>query len=617
LFARLLKVALGLVLLLAVLLALLVTLFDWNWARPAITRYLSHTSRRSVQIDDLYVHFSPTLAPTIRLRGVRVQNAAWADPRPMARVGEVSFIFESLGTLFDDQSLVALLVLKDADVDLERQADGLRNWRLRDPEYRGPGKYLIKRVEATNSRLRVVHRGLDLDVTMNASAAAGELPNRIRFAGNYADSPFSGDLVTSPVFSLQLTQETFPLRGFADSQATHFEMDGRMADFLKIGAIDAQIRINGPSLAKLHPFLRGRPPASRPYRAQGHLSVDQSTFGFDRFHARLGETDLAGDISLSRAGRRVWHANLRSEQAQMADLTSLSFNPDPLNPNGQAVPTPPAGPDSGRVLPAKRLATERLQYDDADVKLEIRRLNSPAFPALQSLRASVALHGGVLKLAPFDLGIAGGHVAGELRLDGNQHPAMSSASLDLRDLQLGQLIAKLRSAGGTSAPLAGQVRLQGRGDSIAGMLGSVTGSAALNMAPGRISNLLDAMLGLNGGKVVWLKLTGDRDIALNCASTVVDFKNGIGKSREFILDTAQTRASGSASIDLRNEHFDLLLTPQAKQARLFALGSAIHAYGSFQHAEYAIDKGDAGAAPATSGACPMKTAQASTLSAAN
>ncbi len=66
------------------------------------------------------------------------------------------------------------------------------------------------------------------------------------------------------------------------------------------------------------------------------------------------------------------------------------------------------------------------------------------------------------------------------------------------------------------------------------------------MAPGRISNLLDAMLGLNGGKVVWLKLTGDRDIALNCASAVIDFKNGIGKSRELILDTAQTCAPAAA-----------------------------------------------------------------------
>ncbi len=63
----------------------------------------------------------------------------------MASVGEVTFVFKSLGTLFDDRSLVALLELKDADVDLERQADGLRNWRLNNPENRGPGKYLIQR----------------------------------------------------------------------------------------------------------------------------------------------------------------------------------------------------------------------------------------------------------------------------------------------------------------------------------------------------------------------------------------------------------------------------------------------------------------------------------------
>lgn len=595
------------------LLALALLFFPWNWARPVIMHYLSQTSQRSVEANDLQVRFSLSLAPTIRLRGVRVQNAPWADKRPMANVGEVTFTFKSLWTLFDDQSLVALLELKDADVDLERQPDGLRNWRLRDPEYRGPGKYLIQRVEAHNSRLRVAHRGLKLDVTMQSSPGEGDLPTRIRFAGNYAGSPFSGDLLTSAIFSLQQTQELFPLRGHAESAATRFEMDGRMADFLKIGAIDAQIRVSGPSLDKLHPFLRGQPPASHPYQARGHLNVSQDGFALERFDGKIGATDIAGDISLTRQGRRVWRADLRSESAHMADLTSLSF----AKPEGQGQPPRSAASAAdGRVIPDAQLATERLQYTDAQVKLALKKIDSPEWPALQGLRATVDLRDGVLKLAPFDIAIAGGHARGELDFDSHQHPAAAHAKVELRDLQLSQLIAKMHTAGNTAAPLAAQVDLRGRGDTAAALLGSASGSATLSMAPGRISNLLDAMLGLNGGKVVWLKLTGDRDIALNCASAVIDFRNGIGRSRELLLDTEQTRASGNATIDLRSEHFDLLLTPQAKQSRLFALGSAIHAQGSFRHAEYSIAKGEAATAHA-GGACPVRTAQAAVVSAIN
>ncbi|MDB5805054.1 MAG: hypothetical protein JWN73_2376 [Betaproteobacteria bacterium] len=609
-FIRLLQAAGGVVLLLV--LALL--FFPWNWARPAIMRYLSQTSQRSVEAEDLHVHFSPSLAPTIRLRGVRVQNAPWADKRPMANVGEVTFTFKSLWTLFDDQSLVALLELKDADVDLERQPDGLRNWRLRDPEYRGPGKYLIQRVEAHNSRLRVAHRGLKLDVTMQSSPGEDDLPTRIRFAGNYAGSPFSGDLLTSTIFSLQLTQEFFPLRGHAESAATRFDMDGRMADFLKIGAIDAQIRVAGPSLDKLHPFLRGQPPASHPYQARGHLNVDQDAFTFERFDGKIGATDIAGSISATRQGRRVWHADLRSELAHTADFSSLSFpkaEDHGASPRGAGAAAP-----GGRVIPDEHLAAERLQTIDAQVKLAVKKIDSPEWPALQGLNATADLRDGVLKLAPFDIAIAGGHASGQLDFDSRQRPAASHANIELRNLQLSQLIAKMRTAGSTAAPLAARVDLRGRGDTVAALLGSASGSATISMAPGRISNLLDAMLGLNGGKVVWLKLTGDHDIALNCASAVIDFRNGVGRSRELLLDTEQTRASGNATIDLRAERFDLLLTPQAKQSRLFALGSAIHAQGSFRHAEYSIAKGEAAAAPA-GGGCPLRTAQAPAVSAVN
>jgi hypothetical protein len=71
------------------------------------------------------------------------------------------------------------------------------------------------------------------------------------------------------------------------------------------------------------------------------------------------------------------------------------------------------------------------------------------------------------------------------------------------------------------------------------------------------------------------------------------------------LDTEQTRVRGAATVNLRDERFDATLTPQAKQTRVIALGSAIHAYGSFRHPAYAITKGTTGRdfASADAGAC--------------
>lgn len=602
---RLFQAAGSVLLVLVVTFCLLLAFSDWSWTRPLVVRYLSHTSGREVRIDDLRLHFARNLAPTVTLRGVEVQNAPWADGRPFAKVGEVSFVFDSLTTLFDDQSLVSLLVLKDGDVDLERQADGLRNWRLRNPDYKGPGKYLIQRVEAHNSRLRVAHRGIKLDVSMASSQGSADLPTRIRFTGDYAGARFSGDLTTSAIFSLQQTGESFPLRGDAETGGTRLELNGRMADFLKLGAIDAHINIAGPTLSSLHPFIRGRPPFSRPYQAQGRLHFTADSYGFENFIGKLGATDLAGSLHLSRYGRRTWQADIRSAHAQLADLTSLSFAVDPVNPDGPMPPAPAVSPAAaaGRVLPARPMAADRLQYSDAHVRIDLKKLDSPQWPALQSLRATADIEEGVLRLSSLDVGIAGGNARGEITLDGKQHPPAAGVALEFSGLQLERLLPHLRS-GEASAPLAARVDLKGRGDTIAAMLASADGQAAVSLAPGHISNLLDAMLGLNAGKLVWLKLTGDRDITLNCAALTLDFKNGIGRSRQLLLDTAQTRAGGSATVNLRDEHFDLLLTPQAKQGRLFALGSGIRASGSFHHVEYAIAHDDAPPAPAGSCAAP-------------
>src|SRR5688572_872001 len=126
--------------LLALLLAIvvLVALFDWNWLRQPLERYLVHKSGREVRIGDLHVALGLNLQPTVRVRDVYIENAPWAAAkRPFATAGEARFTV-SLRTVLDDRVLVSRLVLLDADVEMERQADGLRNWRLRDPESRGP-----------------------------------------------------------------------------------------------------------------------------------------------------------------------------------------------------------------------------------------------------------------------------------------------------------------------------------------------------------------------------------------------------------------------------------------------------------------------------------------------
>jgi len=575
-------------------LAFTLALFDWNWLRPSLERHLSEKSQRAVRIGDLAVELGLSFEPTVRLRGVYIENAPWADTkRPLALAGEASFTL-ALKTLWDEQLVVSRIVLKDAEVDLERLADGLRNWRLREPDYRGPGRFKVLAIETHRTRIRFVHRGIELDVAGFSTPADSGVPGaqpdptlstRIDFDGKFRGAAFAGAVLTSDLLTLQETGRTFPLRGHVTSGRTRVDADGTFGDLLKLSTIDAKLRITGPSLAKLHPFV-DLDLASRPFQADARLRKNDNHYAVEQLRAQIGATDIAGELTYlgDRDGeerkRPVLRATLRSESADLADFDAVGS---------------PAAEQAGseRFFPRSTLGAERLQAIDAHVSIIARRLRSAAVPALESLKFTAELDDGILHVKPIDLGLAGGHAIGALTLDAKREPPSSQVALDFRGMQLDRLLPTLASKGVGSGSVSANVQLSGRGNSLAAIAGSVTGSMSLQMVGARISNLLDAKLGQDFGKVLRLIISGDHAIVVHCAALAFDFENGLGKSRAILFDTEQTRIDGNGTLNLRDETLDLLLESTQKKPGAFSLHSAIRVQGALKHPVFALD-GNAG-----------------------
>ena len=149
-------------------------LFDSNWLRGPLEIYLARKSGREVRIGHLRV--VPSLSPTVHVRDLYAQNAPWADSRPLIVAAQASFTF-SLRSLWDERAVISRVVLVDAEVNLERRADGLRNWRLRDPEYAGPGKVKVVALEAHRTKLQIANHAIELHF---AAAASDPPPDAAR-----------------------------------------------------------------------------------------------------------------------------------------------------------------------------------------------------------------------------------------------------------------------------------------------------------------------------------------------------------------------------------------------------------------------------------------------------
>ncbi|MEK6245592.1 MAG: AsmA family protein [Pseudomonadota bacterium] len=581
--------------------ALTLAVFDWNWLRPWLERHLSENSQRVVTIGDLEVELGFSFEPTVRLRSVYIENAPWADTkRPMAVAGEASFTF-ALNTLWDERRVVSRIVLKDAEVDLEWLPDGLRNWRLREPDYRGPGRYKVLALETHRTSIRFARPGIDLDVVGASTRAtqaepggesvappAPALSTRIDFNGKYRGAAFAGAVLTSELLTLQETGRSFPLQGHMTFGKTRFDADGTVADLLKRTAIDARIRASGPSLAALRPFFDVHF-VSHPYRADARLRKNDNDYAVEQLQAKIGATDIAGELSYrdgkdgEGSGRPLLRATLRSESADLADLGVVGR---------------PAAKEAGaeRMFPRNALGAESIKTIDAHVSFVARKLKSAAMPALESLKFSADLDDGILQLKPIDLGVAGGHAIGAITFDAKREPPSSQMAIDFRGVRLDQLLPALASKGVSPGAVSANLKLSGRGNSIAAIAGNASGSMSMKMAGGRISNLLDAKLGLNLGKMLRLTISGDRAIDVHCAAIAFDFNNGLGKSRAILLDTEQTRIDGNGTMNLRDETLDVLLYPTQKKPGLFSLHSAFRVQGALQRPVFALDKN---AAPRT------------------
>ena len=127
------RIALGALALLAGALVVFTLVFDWNWLRGPIERYVTKKTGRQFTIAG---NIDGSVFPlTLRLRQVRFENAPWSQVRQMAAIEQLEFRPRIWRLLLGDLVVDKVRVLSP-DVLLERIGDGKRNWCSASPTTR-------------------------------------------------------------------------------------------------------------------------------------------------------------------------------------------------------------------------------------------------------------------------------------------------------------------------------------------------------------------------------------------------------------------------------------------------------------------------------------------------
>jgi uncharacterized protein involved in outer membrane biogenesis len=340
--------------------------------------------------------------------------------------------------------------------------------------------------------------------------------------------------------------------------------------------VQGNLAIAGPDLSKLYPVVPTPFPWTPKYRLEGKLSHTDGTWHFADFKGVVGSSDLAGTISVHTEGERP---------ATKAQLVSRRFD---YNDLGGFVGLPPGkraveqrNRTSTHALPDKPLDLRKLREHDVDIQFRGESVKWGRIP-LDNLKSHLVLKNGVLKLAPADFGLAGGHVVLDLAVDTSKDVPQARGEVTVRNVELKRLFPDLASPRGTAGRVGGRAKFVTAGNSVADMMGAADGELALIMRGGEASTLALVLTNLDLARAAELILRGDQTSEIRCAVASLRAQDGVMTPDLFVVDTSAVLITGEGSIDFGDERYDALLRAKSKKMSLIALRGPIVVQGTFK-----------------------------------
>ncbi len=569
--------------------------------REPINRYVSDQLGRRFEITR-HLSVSPGFTTTVRAEGVEIANPEWARDPYLLKATAAEFEIKLL-PLIIGKVVLPSISLTQPSIGLQIEPDGRRTWAFsRDTSEKGTtpqiGSFVV---DQGSVNYLAKAQGADLDVQFALAPESGNnLPLSFKATGQWNNGAFTAEGSTGGVlgFSKDSTAN-FPVEVSAVAGKTRLKAKGSLTDIANLAGIDATFDLQGENLDDLYGLLGVVLPATPPYKFRAKLDKKDKLWAVSQIDGLLGKSDLSGVLNFDQSSAvPLLTGKLQSKIMDFEDLAPVIG----LAPSGNAKPKTkastasgdsstaasvpskkalPAATAPGKVLPRTPLDVPKLNAMNADVTYAAADIRHIKELPLDKGSVHVKLKAGILQLEPISLGVAGGSVAGTIRIDSTVAPAAITTKLDVRALQLNKLFPAVESTKTGFGKFSGQFNLAGRGSSVAQMLGSASGDVAILMGKGEISNILLEFMGLDGGEVIKFLVRGDKTVQLRCAAAAFDVKQGLMTSRAIVLDTSDTVITGEGQISLANETLDLLFKPQPKDASILSLRSPLKIGGTF------------------------------------
>ncbi|MBS0518147.1 MAG: hypothetical protein JSR90_05615 [Proteobacteria bacterium] len=519
--------------------------------------------------------------PALVAEGVTLSNAPWGSRPELARVRKLT-LYLDLTSLLLGEVKVGRVLIEGADILVEHNEVGDTNLEMLPPpdgsgprptENRSlrlkssPAFPWIEAIDVRDSVLTIAEGGSRAPVVLNVqdasfkSTASGQpLQMKARLAAPRA-APFD----------LSGTIGTFDgwlrgLPGNIDVQGSFG--DGRVAIKGTVGAAkgtNLQITGEGADFGTFGPYLRLPLPSGGPYSFTAKALTHRNGLKVEVPSLKVGSSDLAGE-ALFRVDRNGTPAAIVNIDANKIDLGGLRAAP------ASSDSQPPA---AARFLPAAAFAARWLGRTELSVtarvgelaglgsKVQNGSLNLNSGEKRFTLRGSATIGNGSMG---FDLLYDPAGRFGLTTLTGTASRVSFEDLGALFGLDLG-----LKDAVGDI-----DLKLRGGGRSARDALNVANGTVEISAAKG-----LWPRDSLSGWPVETQRLLGGGDggVPFNCMAGTFEVRGGIANLRRVVVDTPRALLIGGGYISLRNESWEFILAPEARDSQGVALASPLRIKG--------------------------------------
>ncbi|MDD3029135.1 MAG: AsmA family protein [Alphaproteobacteria bacterium] len=536
--------------------------------KPQLISVMEKKTGRTVRLDGPMALSLGFGGLSLSVEKASISNPSWARRPLLASIGRLSLGLD-VWPLLEKQLSVNNLTIEAADIQLETNAQGAKNWvfipmvsvQAVEPTKETKDKKETQKTVAAPSRasLRVQNVRI-VDSTLTAVGSDGQ----------------KKDIHIASLLLKEDKGVNVSMKGDSNGVPLTVSFRTSLDDFLSQEpfSFEGTVEYGG---------LHGS--------AKGAVYMDVARANVSVYEVFVKESKLTGAFEAGWGGQHpVVKGTIHGEAIDPKDFkgafpsTRVSAKKGaPATSASSQAPVSDSAP--ARLFSNAPLPLDLLKKVDASMQVTLKTF-VVGRGALKDVKASLAVSGGRLILSPVRAYVGDVPVDALLEIDASKIPAKIEVGMKADGIDLGSL----QKLGDMSAFLSGKagahIRLAGHGKTPHEIASSLNGVVTVTAEKGEIFSGIAA--GVSSLLATLFNASGE-DSALNCLAARFIVKNGIMKDNGILIDSAASTVFGKGFVDLRKESVVMTLHARTKLLDIGGVIPALLIEGPLNDVAYSVN----------------------------